>query len=77
MKEWDKLCKRYAANGIGKAPNSNSRVLRRDENNPCPSDEKIPSDEYEVARLVDICFGDPGDSGKRGLKFQVLLFLSL
>lgn len=27
--------------------------------------------EYEVERLVDICYGDPNDTGKRGLKFKV------
>lgn len=29
------------------------------------------SGEYEVARLIDICYGDPSNKGKRGLKFKV------
>lgn len=27
--------------------------------------------EYEVARLIDICYGDPCDTGKRGINFKV------
>lgn len=27
--------------------------------------------EFEVAKLVDICYGDPNDTGKCGLHFQV------
>lgn len=32
------------------------------------------SDEYEVEKLVDICFGDPTKTGKRGLKLKVNLY---
>lgn len=32
--------------------------------------------EYEILRLVDICFGDPNDTGKPGIHFQVyILFM--
>ena len=32
---------------------------------------KNSSDEYEVASLVDICYGDPNKNGKIGLHFKV------
>lgn len=28
-------------------------------------------EEYEVEKLVDICYGDPDKTGERGLKFKV------
>lgn len=32
--------------------------------------------EYEILCLVDICFGDPNDTGKPGIHFQVyVLFM--
>lgn len=34
---------------------------------------EVPRGEYEVGGLVDICYGDPSETGKRGLKFKVLL----
>lgn len=38
-------------------------------------DLEATPDEYEVSRLVDICYGDPSESGERGLKFKVSLFI--
>ena len=35
------------------------------------SDDDIAPGEYEVARLVDICYGKTDKRGKRGLKFKV------
>lgn len=32
---------------------------------------ELPTSEYEVSSLVDICYGDPTETGKRGLKFMV------
>lgn len=34
-------------------------------------DSSMDSEEFEVSRLVDICYGDPANVGKRGLKFKV------
>ncbi|KAK9272088.1 hypothetical protein L1049_002457 [Liquidambar formosana] len=72
LKEWDTLCKQYGVKDVGETPKSKSRFLREaQENLYSKNDEKIPSGEYEVASLVDICYGDPSDTGERGLKFQV------
>ncbi|XP_043695995.1 DNA (cytosine-5)-methyltransferase CMT2-like isoform X2 [Telopea speciosissima] len=65
LKEWEKLCKRY----IGDLRNT-YRVPNSDEGKVNPED-KISTGEYEVLRLVDICYGDPSKTGKRGLKFKV------
>ncbi|XP_043696207.1 DNA (cytosine-5)-methyltransferase CMT2-like [Telopea speciosissima] len=65
LKEWEKLCKRYVVDlrKMHKVPNT-------DEGNVNPA-YKIPTGEYEVLKLVDICYGDPSETGKRGLKFKV------
>ncbi|KAK6926146.1 Chromo domain [Dillenia turbinata] len=34
-------------------------------------DDNTPSNEFEVESLIDICYGDPRECGKRGLHFQV------
>ncbi|GMH28180.1 hypothetical protein Nepgr_030023 [Nepenthes gracilis] len=71
LKEWNKLCKRYAAND-GKVTSSSPRVLRGAQKlTNSKNRNAVPSDEYEVASIVDICYGDPCDSGKCGLYFQV------
>lgn len=51
-----------------------SRQLRSkpDNNLTSPNDEdELPTSEFEVSSLVDICYGDPTRTGKRGLKFMV------
>lgn len=37
----------------------------------------IATGEYEVSKLVDICYGDPNKTGKRGLNFKVKCVISL
>ncbi|KAJ9678558.1 hypothetical protein PVL29_020666 [Vitis rotundifolia] len=69
LKEWDKLCKRYVVKDVQESPKVNSRVLRAAKVN-SKTGNKSPSGEFEVASLIDICYGDPTNSGKHGLKFQ-------
>ncbi|KAJ0989886.1 hypothetical protein J5N97_008242 [Dioscorea zingiberensis] len=71
LKEWKKLCEKYVGreavcrDSISRVTNrSNSKRKLRD-------DHTIPHGEYEVSSLVDICYGDPTNLGKRGLKFKV------
>ncbi|XP_052176411.1 DNA (cytosine-5)-methyltransferase CMT2-like isoform X2 [Diospyros lotus] len=72
LKEWDKLCKRYVFSNVSKSPGTNARFTRASSKDVhSKSDSKIPTGEHEVASLVDICYGDPNESGKRGLHFQV------
>lgn len=35
------------------------------------SDDDSESEDYEVEKLVDICYGDPDKTGNNGLKFKV------
>lgn len=53
---------------------SNGEVDDREEgenNDDSEADSNASSGEYEVLKLVDICYGDPNDEGKSGLHFQV------
>lgn len=52
------------------SPKVDPRVLRAAKINSITSN-KIPPGELEVASLTDICYGDPTNSGKRGVKFKV------
>ncbi|KAJ0054340.1 hypothetical protein Pint_03547 [Pistacia integerrima] len=72
LKEWQKLCKRYAINNKENTRPSRSEVSRSGTNNVSSSSgADIPTGEFEVASVVDICYGDPDKTGKRGLKFKV------
>ncbi|KAG1338413.1 putative DNA (cytosine-5)-methyltransferase CMT2 [Cocos nucifera] len=71
LKEWEKLCKRYVVN-IGKKKDSTSwKSNAEDSRKEAQSYSAMPAGEYEVLRLVGICYGDPTNVGKRGLKFKV------
>lgn len=70
LKEWDKLCKRYVFD------NDQTTDALRSENSTRETTESSSSDddsepEYEVEKLVDICYGDPDKTGEYGLKFKV------
>ncbi|XP_057997025.1 DNA (cytosine-5)-methyltransferase CMT2 isoform X3 [Hevea brasiliensis] len=74
LKEWEKLCKKYVVKdveGIYRLRSMTSTIANENENKSSPKDDDIPPGEYEVSRLVDICYGDPNETGKRGLKFKV------
>ncbi|KAG8381651.1 hypothetical protein BUALT_Bualt06G0143700 [Buddleja alternifolia] len=68
LKEWDCLCKRY---GNHEEKELRSRTNRQANENKESKSESKDSSEYEVEKLVDICFGDPNETGKRRLHFQV------
>ncbi|XP_021762072.1 DNA (cytosine-5)-methyltransferase CMT2-like isoform X1 [Chenopodium quinoa] len=73
LKEWDKLCKSYVGNSRNKSMSS-PRVqsqLQSQKSDNSRSETKTSSNEYEVACLTDICYGDPNESGKPGLHFEV------
>ncbi|XP_010518848.1 PREDICTED: DNA (cytosine-5)-methyltransferase CMT2 isoform X2 [Tarenaya hassleriana] len=72
LKEWDKLCKLYAFDNEQRAHKSRSMVSEVETSeSSSSSDYDSESDEFEVEKLVDICYGDPGKTGKAGLKFKV------
>ncbi|XP_022145325.1 DNA (cytosine-5)-methyltransferase CMT2 isoform X2 [Momordica charantia] len=68
LKEWEKLCRRYKANDAERTRESRSKLS---DDKLKSLDDKLPTSEFEVSRVVDICYGDPTRSGKRGLKFMV------
>ncbi|THG09371.1 hypothetical protein TEA_013787 [Camellia sinensis var. sinensis] len=72
LKGWEKLCQWYVFNNLDttlKSREDDTREVKSNLNS--PSDVKISAGEFEVLRLVDICYEDQGKSGKRGLKFKV------
>ncbi|KAL6533426.1 hypothetical protein OROMI_027538 [Orobanche minor] len=71
LKEWDILCKKY---GSHEEKEPRSGINREaDEDRQSKRDHKN-STEYEVEKIVDLCYGDPTGTGKRGLKFKVRWF---
>lgn len=73
LKGWQKLCKRYAINIKEKARPSRtkaSKLVTKDVS--FSTGAGTAAGEFEVASIVDICYGDPNKRGKRGLKFKVL-----
>ncbi|XP_010243148.1 PREDICTED: DNA (cytosine-5)-methyltransferase 1-like [Nelumbo nucifera] len=69
LKEWEKLCKRYVVRDTERTRRSCSRASKTKVGSQCESD--IQPGEYEVLKLVDICYGDPGETGNRALRFKV------
>ncbi|XP_074304516.1 DNA (cytosine-5)-methyltransferase CMT2-like isoform X2 [Silene latifolia] len=71
LKEWDKLCKRYAGEAGNKTRSSSRTQIKSKSQMQSRSKKRNSSDEYEVASLVDICYGDPNGNGDSGLHFKV------
>ncbi|KAF3950783.1 hypothetical protein CMV_023507 [Castanea mollissima] len=71
LKEWEKLCRRYKVSDVGRTRQSRAETLRSHKSDESSSDDEFSSGEYEVSRLVDICYGNPNRKGKRGLHFKV------
>jgi len=71
LKAWEKLCKRYNVSSTErKLPfRSNSSGAKKRGNSEV---HDISYGELEVSKLVDICFGDPNETGKRGLYLKVI-----
>ncbi|KAK8650343.1 hypothetical protein V6N13_139988 [Hibiscus sabdariffa] len=71
LKEWEKLCKRYRVDNVERTYPSRSRTSNTVGNNDNPAKDADSSNELEVSGLVDICYGDPDNTGNHGLKFKV------
>ncbi|XP_071692612.1 DNA (cytosine-5)-methyltransferase CMT2-like [Rutidosis leptorrhynchoides] len=71
IKEWDLLCKKYTGNE--KESQVHDSVIEESPKKVgrSKSVKSVPDDEYEVEKLVDICYCDLDRSSKRGLKFKV------
>ncbi|OEL35883.1 DNA (cytosine-5)-methyltransferase CMT2 [Dichanthelium oligosanthes] len=67
LKEWEKLCKTHVK--LRSKVKSCSNVSTQSSNE-TPDCSTTPPEEFEVWKLVDICFGDPNGVGNRGLYFK-------
>ncbi|KAM7507279.1 hypothetical protein LguiA_017732 [Lonicera macranthoides] len=71
LKEWEKLCQRYLVDDYERTLKYRSKDRGKQESKvDAHFDVKMPRGEYEVSCLVDICYGDPNESGEEGLKFK-------
>ncbi|KFK23822.1 hypothetical protein AALP_AAs64753U000100, partial [Arabis alpina] len=71
LKEWYKLCKRYVFSNDKTTDTSGSvNSTRETSESSSSSADDSESEEYEVEKLVDICYGDPDKTGNNGLKFK-------
>lgn len=78
LKEWEKLCQRYLFDDYERTLKYRSKDRGEpDSKVDAPFDVKMPRGEYEVSCLVDICYGDPNESGEDGLKFKVLKYICI
>nr|XP_011465070.1 PREDICTED: DNA (cytosine-5)-methyltransferase CMT2 isoform X1 [Fragaria vesca subsp. vesca] len=69
LKEWEKLCKQYEVDNAETTTRSRSETP---ETSRVPKhDDEITTGEFEVSRIIDICYGDPNKSGKRGVNFKL------
>ncbi|KAL9998619.1 putative DNA (cytosine-5-)-methyltransferase [Helianthus debilis subsp. tardiflorus] len=64
IKEWDKLCKKYPVK-------KRTQHVPPDDVIPSKEHNVVPKDEYEVEKVVDICYSELSGTSKRGLKFKV------
>nr|GEZ14099.1 DNA (cytosine-5)-methyltransferase CMT2 isoform X3 [Tanacetum cinerariifolium] len=72
LKEWEKLCKKYVLSDPDRILETSSGGTKESVANELSlTDADVDSGEFEVSSLVDICYGDPSQTGEYGLKFKV------
>nr|GMD78186.1 DNA (cytosine-5)-methyltransferase CMT2 [Ipomoea batatas] len=71
LKEWEKLCKKYGSEPYAGSDDVLEDMEEGEDDANSLADSDDSDAEYEILRLVDICFGDPNDTGKPGIHFQV------
>ena len=69
LQEWEKLCKRFSL--IGTQSSFDDGCMSNDDGDDVEDSSEVPKGEFEVGKLVGICFGDPAKIGKVGLYFKV------
>ncbi|GAU25020.1 hypothetical protein TSUD_154940, partial [Trifolium subterraneum] len=78
LKEWEKLCKRYNVGDTEKkTPLRSSNSGEKKQVNSHARDISDSDDDFEVSRLVGICYGDPDKTGKRSLYLKIVAYLFL
>ncbi|KAJ3696763.1 hypothetical protein LUZ61_000468 [Rhynchospora tenuis] len=67
LKQWKKLVEEYNIDNEHTVDFSESEDSDSDEDN----NAKLPKGVFEVAKLLNICYGDPQNTGEVGIKFMV------
>ena len=89
LKEWEKLCQKFSLLESDKPLENGSSETSDEEDDDgqrCEEEEQEKereddggfedsSEEFEVERLLDICFGDPNKVKNPGLYFKVSLYI--
>lgn len=76
LKAWAKLCEEFSLIGSERS-DSNPEIDEDDVNDKVDVDNQASdnpssdSEEFEVERLLAVCYGDPNDVKKPGLHFKV------
>ncbi|NP_001290533.1 DNA (cytosine-5)-methyltransferase CMT3 [Elaeis guineensis] len=71
LREWEKLCAKFNLIGMESSFAQGSESSGSDDEDESRISTEVPRGEFEVGKLVGICYGDPSNIGKVGLKFKV------
>ncbi|CAA6658663.1 unnamed protein product [Spirodela intermedia] len=71
LREWETLCRKFSLIGCDNSSSDERESCVEDEDYYEEEGTSISCGEYEVGRIVGICYGDPSNIGKVGLKFKV------
>ncbi|KAF8396032.1 hypothetical protein HHK36_017644 [Tetracentron sinense] len=71
LKEWEKLCKNFSLleTKQSRAQDPKPNIMEDEED--VEDGSELSSEEFEVGRLLSICYGDPNEINKPGLYFKV------
>lgn len=79
LKEWAKLCQYFSL--YGKVSEQSLNLMCKEEEEEEEKEEveddddsNVPDVEFEVERLLAVCYGDPNKKKKPGMYFKVLMF---
>lgn len=75
LKEWEKLCQQFSLFGSDNEPeqslNSVSKEEEEDDEEENDRASNVSDEEFEVERLLAVCYGDPIKVKKPGVYFKV------
>ncbi|KAK9122643.1 hypothetical protein Sjap_012245 [Stephania japonica] len=71
LKEWERLCNEFSLLGTETSKKRFTLTCCLDDDETVVDNSKVPSGEFEVGRLVGICFGDLNKTRKEKLHFKV------
>lgn len=75
LNEWEKLCIRFSLISSNDPEKQQSYPFDSEEEGDVQGDDEDENDDevFEVAKVLQICYGDPKEKGERGLHFKVNL----